>query len=183
MAPISLRMEDSNLSSWRRMPSLSSGDMVFIPACGMASSNRSSWRRVRSMKARPSAYVAVRVFSPKAITLHADINTSWKTRFEGRDVGAQIVPKVIAAAKHIQTDHQHGRQRRCGICAGKLWHKRHGYGWYIHLFLTTKSRTLPIAFFTFELCKGDLSIRLFSSTGCVFLASFPTTFSASKGRF
>jgi hypothetical protein len=74
------------------------------------------------------------------------------------------------------------RGRCCDIFEPPLWQSGHIQRWCIASIFDTRCRNRFFGEFPFELCKGDLSIRLFCSTGCVLSALATTTFSASEGR-
>jgi len=145
-------------------------------------SNRSICLRLRAMNARHSGLVIVSKFSEKRRTFDPDINTSRLIVFRKRIFTSRIIAKPIPSAKQIDMKSEARRGQCCDIFALCLWQARHIQRWCIASILDTRCRNATFADFPFELCKGDLSIRLFCSTGCVRSALATTTFSASEGR-
>jgi hypothetical protein len=107
MYPRSLWNLDSRASSCCRIAAAASGAILFPAWCGTASSNLSSWRRVRSMKASPSSYVIVGMFSENLSTFDAGIITSLSGCFRSQ-FARQILATWLIAAKRIKNISKHG---------------------------------------------------------------------------
>lgn len=150
-------------------------------SCGRCSS-LSICLRLRSMKDRHSGAVIVSKFSEKRSTVLAVITTPRKGGFQKCISLQRIMPNEIASAKQITNECESRRGQDCAIPARHSWRVRNFYCRYAELNSATSCRKQPLGEFPFELCKGDLSIRLFSSTGCGVRAVESTTFSAGKGR-
>jgi len=181
--PRSLLNSASSSSQISRILASVFGSMRSPVRPGRATSNRSSWRRIFSMKAKPFSYVIGRFVWANAMTLDVVMNTSLESGFRMSIVPPPMMAKRIASAKRIVTVLESRRAQGCGIWVAVLWHAGHVHGWCAVRFFTTTSRNSSCVAFDLWLCKGDLSIRLFSSTGCGSSCSVSTTFSASKGRF
>ncbi len=182
MVPRSLRMDASNMWSLARISAAVSAEMAAPVSAGCATSIRSSCRRVRWINANPSAYVAVAGFSPNVMTLAAGMMTSRNDGLRKTVSASQIMPKRIVSAKQIYIAVNSRRKTACDISAQHLWRSCNFYFWCTASKLVTKSRTHFSGDFPFELCKGDLSIRLFSSRACGVFAQSHTIFSAQKAR-
>lgn len=168
----------SSASRSRRMPARSSRSFWFTAR----SSSLPICLRLRSMKAMHCADVIVSKFSENRSTLDVDIAASCEGEFWMPVLVWTIMPKRIASAKQIHDGCESRRGQGCDISARGLWRECHFYRWRVVPILATRCRNTVFVIFPFELCKGDLSIRLFCSTGCGFFAITTTTFSAAEGR-
>jgi hypothetical protein len=93
------------------------------------------------------------------------------------------MPESMTSAKQITTFSEPRQGRGCDICARDLWQARNFYRWCAVSDSAAKSRLLLIGEKTFELRKGDLSIRKNSSRDGVVLASTSTTYCELEGQF
>ena len=168
----------SSASRSRRIPARSSRSFWFTAR----SSSLPICLRLRSMKAMHCAAVIVSKFSENRSTLHVDIRTSYEGEFRMPVSSSPIMPKRIASAKQISVRYESRRGQGCDISARGLWRECHFYRLRIAPILDTRCRNTIFVIFPFELCKGDLSIRLFCSTGCGLFVTTTTRFSAPKGR-
>lgn len=182
MYPRSLWNSASSSSHRRRIFASVSGFMRPPFAPGKATLNRSSWRRMRSIKASPSSYVIGRSVWANSMTCGVDINPSLESAFLVPDSASPIMPERSAVAKQIATDMETRGGQGCDISAWLLWQVRNFYRWYSGSNSAARCRTLLFDEKPFELCKGDLSIRIFSSRSCGVGEPLTTTFSASGGR-
>jgi len=179
--PRSFLKSASSESSRRRIFAASPGAILCSFARGSATSNRSSCRRVRSTKASPSSYVIVRVGSLNAMTLFADMMASRSDGLREWFLVQLIIAAVVISAKQIETQSNTRRGRGCGIYALRSWLARNFNCWCTGSNSAARYRNRALDEKPFELCKGDLSIRLNFSMdgGSTCFAS--TTFSALEG--
>jgi hypothetical protein len=182
MSPRSLFRSVSNSSSPRRISAASSGEIVSPPGRGIASSKRSSWRRDLSTKARPSAYVIVAGTSPNLMTLELDIDASYGVVGLRSVSASRIVAGRAISAKQINRHLAGGRGGVCDISARPRVSIGQVQRWYAAFGFDAKCRNALFAVLNLLRGKGDLSIRLTSSTGGGASAAFTTTSRAVAGR-
>ena len=160
-------------ASSSRSVSLACGICIIIPIC----------LRALSMNAKPSAKFMVSKFAEKESTVADGIKISREVDDAASRFRPQIIANRIASANRIDVVLESRRGRGCDISARHLLPASHVQRWYVDPIWTARCRNAFSALFPFELCKGDLSIRLTSSTGGGTTAASTTTFSATKGRF
>lgn len=168
------RTRFSRASRARRMEA-SSSIFASLGFCGRCSS-RSICLRLRSMNDRHSGAVIVSKFSERRSTLAADMMTSCEDGFRMSGLASPIMPNWIASAKQIATDLESRRGQGCDICAAILWRAGHSKGWCAWTIFATTSRDFDCAVFDLWLCKGDMSIRIVSSTGWGFFPAATATY-------
>lgn len=150
-------MSDSRSSRMARKRVSFSGERRRPVASGSAVSNRSSCRLVRAMKASPSLNVMEETSSEKPITFDSGILPCCCCCVE------RIVPGIVWSAK---------RKERCATvlviagCMASMSTAVCELRRAIALFWHTKSGSSLSSLFTDELCIGDLSKRIYCSTGC-----------------
>jgi hypothetical protein len=135
------------------------------------------------MNFRHSGAVIVSKFSEKRSTLFADMMTSCGDAFRMSVSVSPIMPESMTSAKQITTFSEPRRGQGCDICARDLWQARNFNRWWVGFDSAAKCRKPLWDEKTFELRKGDLSIRKNSSRDGVLLASTSTTYCELEGQF
>jgi hypothetical protein len=137
---------------------------------------------VLSMKPKPSVKVIVSMFSQKRSTVADAIRTSLIVYPNARIVRPRIIAARTASAK--QNGFHFGASWQCerdGM-ASRLLQNRHVQRWCDGANLATKSRNVLFSVSDPLHGKGDLSIRLTSSTARGTRGDATTTFCAVTGR-
>jgi hypothetical protein len=176
------RMRCSRASRPRRIEH-SSSRSTSPGSCGKCS-RRSICLRLRSMNARHSGTVIVSKFSEKRSTVDADIKFPCAVHSDGMAVSSSDLIGISVVSQSFFHSLYRSRSPRSvtslpSICCFRATHSSgvalRNYPLHLENVLSSD--------FTFELCKGDLSIRFIFSMGCGVLPSATTTFSGQTERF